>query len=71
MIFHFESDAPGDVGKFEADFETERMRNGFPPIEVSWFQVSLEATVNNPNVPEAQLRKLISLALGRQERTLK
>lgn len=71
MEFDFTVDAAVEENQFNNDLESEREQNGFPPFHVTWSGNSLTVSVNSKNMPEASVRQLVRLALGRQGRRLK
>lgn len=70
MEFQFEVDDAVDRARFEQDLETERLRNGFPPVVLRWNGNRFVVSVASNRVPEAELRKLMKLSLSRQGRRL-
>ena len=70
MEFQFEVDDAVDRARFEQDLETERLRNGFPPVILRWNGNRFVVSVASNRVPEAELRKLMKLSLSRQGRRL-
>jgi hypothetical protein len=70
MDFHFEVDGVVDLYKFDADWETQRALNGWPPFDFRWDGNRLMASINSNNIPESELRKMLNFSLGPQGRRL-
>ena len=72
MEYRFEIDGAVDHRQFELDWEQQlRTLNGWPPARLSWQGNLLTLRFESLNINEAELRKMLSLALGRQQRKLR
>ncbi len=70
MFFTFKIDGVVDRDAFAKQWEFERASDEWPPFDFTWAGNILRARTDSHNVPEAQLRKKLNLALGHQGRRL-
>ncbi|MGA2435642.1 MAG: hypothetical protein ABSG25_10190 [Bryobacteraceae bacterium] len=70
MLFYFEIDGVVNSNVFAKQWEIQRSLNDWPVFDFTWHGNALQVRTNSGNVPEAELRKMLNLALGHQGRRL-
>jgi hypothetical protein len=60
-----------NIDQLQQALDAELEMNGFPPFELTVRGNLIMVRVNSLNVPEAEVRKMLNMSLGRQGRRLR